>query len=268
VKIGGKEVPSWAVYGGVGVAVVGGVLWWRNHSASSGTASTATTAPAGSSLIDPATGIPYGRDGRGHRRHGRVQRARLRLPDLGYHRVDAQQRNLVHHERAVGAGRRGGPDRAGLRRAGSRFSHRKVPAVSAAHLRPGHHRPDCGSRVRAAPGRHLRHHRGRRRPAPAPWRRRRSAPWRRRRHPAPWRRRPGQARRPGRRSPHYRRQDRRPAAVGPGARRYRVRGAVQAGRRQRDHRKRAVRHDRASGQLRQSAAGHPLHRADLAVRSG
>ena len=59
MKIGGKEVPSWAVYGGVGVAVVGGLLWFRHRSASSGAASAATTAAAGSSLIDPATGIPY-----------------------------------------------------------------------------------------------------------------------------------------------------------------------------------------------------------------
>jgi hypothetical protein len=56
VKIGGKEIPNWAVYGGVGVAVVGGVLWWRNRS---GTASSATTAAADPNLIDPATGIPY-----------------------------------------------------------------------------------------------------------------------------------------------------------------------------------------------------------------
>lgn len=59
MKIGGRQIPNWAVYGGVGVAVVGGVLWWRNHSAGSSTASTAATAPGGSSLIDPATGIPY-----------------------------------------------------------------------------------------------------------------------------------------------------------------------------------------------------------------
>jgi hypothetical protein len=59
VKIGGKEVPSWAVYGGIGVAVVGGVLWWRNRSNSSTGTATATTAATDSSLIDPATGIPY-----------------------------------------------------------------------------------------------------------------------------------------------------------------------------------------------------------------
>lgn len=58
MKIGGKEVPNWAVYGGVGVAVVGGVLWWRNRSSSS-TASSATTAATDPNLIDPATGIPY-----------------------------------------------------------------------------------------------------------------------------------------------------------------------------------------------------------------
>lgn len=59
MKIGGREIPNWAVYGGVGVAVVGGVLWWRNHSASSSTAAAATTAATDPNLIDPATGIPY-----------------------------------------------------------------------------------------------------------------------------------------------------------------------------------------------------------------
>jgi len=59
VKIGGKQIPNWAVYGGVGVAVVGGVLWWRNRSASSGSAAAATTAATDPNLIDPATGIPY-----------------------------------------------------------------------------------------------------------------------------------------------------------------------------------------------------------------
>lgn len=59
MKIAGRNVPNWAVYGGIGVAVVGGVLWWRNRSASSGAGSTATTAASGPNLIDPATGIPY-----------------------------------------------------------------------------------------------------------------------------------------------------------------------------------------------------------------
>jgi hypothetical protein len=59
VKIGGKQVPNWAVYGGIGVAVVGGVLWWRNRSAGSSTPSNATTAATNANLIDPATGIPY-----------------------------------------------------------------------------------------------------------------------------------------------------------------------------------------------------------------
>lgn len=58
MKIAGKQVPNWAVYGGVGVAVVGGVLWWRNRSGSSSAGTTASTA-TDPNAIDPATGMPY-----------------------------------------------------------------------------------------------------------------------------------------------------------------------------------------------------------------
>lgn len=59
MKIGGRQVPNWAVYGGVGVLVVGGVLWYRNRSASTAAASTASTAASDPNLIDPTTGVPY-----------------------------------------------------------------------------------------------------------------------------------------------------------------------------------------------------------------
>lgn len=57
VTIAGHKVNQWVVYGGVGVAVVGGVLLIRRRSASSGTA-------AGSSpnAIDPLTQLPYSMD--------------------------------------------------------------------------------------------------------------------------------------------------------------------------------------------------------------
>lgn len=57
MKIAGKEIPKWAVYASAGAAAVGGFLWYRNRSSSSTASSTGTA--AGSSLVDPATGIPY-----------------------------------------------------------------------------------------------------------------------------------------------------------------------------------------------------------------
>lgn len=54
MNIGGKKVPTWAVYGGVGVAVVGGILYFRSRGSS----------PAGGSAsqTDPVTGLPYSMD--------------------------------------------------------------------------------------------------------------------------------------------------------------------------------------------------------------
>lgn len=65
MKIGGKQIPSWALYGGIGVAVVGGVLWWRSRSSGSSTSSNATTAATDPNAIDPATGIPYSQEALG-----------------------------------------------------------------------------------------------------------------------------------------------------------------------------------------------------------
>jgi hypothetical protein len=55
MTIAGKKVPKWAVYGGVGVAVVGGVLWYKNRRSSSSSSSNA-------SGTDPVTGLPYSMD--------------------------------------------------------------------------------------------------------------------------------------------------------------------------------------------------------------
>lgn len=57
VSVGGKRVNKWVVYGGLGVAVVGGVLWWRSRSSASSSA--ATTATDTGSQIDPATNMTY-----------------------------------------------------------------------------------------------------------------------------------------------------------------------------------------------------------------
>ena len=62
IAIAGKHVPKPAVYGGIAVAVVGGVLWIRsrNSSAAASTAATPYTgAAAADPSVDPATGIPY-----------------------------------------------------------------------------------------------------------------------------------------------------------------------------------------------------------------
>lgn len=56
MKIAGKQIPKWAVYGSVGAAAVGGFLWYRNRSSSSSPAATGAADP---NLVDPATGVPY-----------------------------------------------------------------------------------------------------------------------------------------------------------------------------------------------------------------
>lgn len=53
VTIGGKQVPKWAVYGGTGVVVVGGILYFRHKNGGSSSSSSAT---------DPVTGLPYSMD--------------------------------------------------------------------------------------------------------------------------------------------------------------------------------------------------------------
>ena len=57
ITIAGKHVNKWVVYGGVGVVVVGGVLYFRSKSNSSSTGTTAN-----SSATDPVTGLPYSED--------------------------------------------------------------------------------------------------------------------------------------------------------------------------------------------------------------
>jgi hypothetical protein len=54
--IAGHKVNRWVVYGTVGVATVGGVLYFRSKS--SGTSSASTSASA----TDPVTGLPYSED--------------------------------------------------------------------------------------------------------------------------------------------------------------------------------------------------------------
>lgn len=54
VNIGGKKIPQWVVWGGAGVAVVAGVLYYKNKQNASSTAN--------SSAIDPVTGLPYSED--------------------------------------------------------------------------------------------------------------------------------------------------------------------------------------------------------------
>jgi len=56
VTIGGKHIPKWAAYGGVGVVVVGGILYFKNKNGSSGAGS------SNSSATDPVTGLPYSED--------------------------------------------------------------------------------------------------------------------------------------------------------------------------------------------------------------
>ena len=56
ITIAGHKVNKWVVYGGAGVAVVAGVLWWRSRNASSSTGSTA--AGSTQSGTDPVTGLP------------------------------------------------------------------------------------------------------------------------------------------------------------------------------------------------------------------
>lgn len=59
MNIAGKNVPNWAVYGGAGLVVVGGVLWYRKRSGGSSSAAAPATAATDPNAIDPATGIPY-----------------------------------------------------------------------------------------------------------------------------------------------------------------------------------------------------------------
>lgn len=56
MNIAGKKVPSWAVYGGIGVAVVGGVLYFKNRSSTAATSAAAAVDP---NAIDPNTGMTY-----------------------------------------------------------------------------------------------------------------------------------------------------------------------------------------------------------------
>ncbi len=55
MEVGGKRIPKWAAYGGIGVAVVGGILYVRhkNGGGSAGQNQNAT---------DPVTGLPYSMD--------------------------------------------------------------------------------------------------------------------------------------------------------------------------------------------------------------
>lgn len=57
VKVGGKHVNKWVAYGGIGVVVVAGVLYFKkkNSSSSSGSATQANA-------IDPVTGLPVSED--------------------------------------------------------------------------------------------------------------------------------------------------------------------------------------------------------------
>lgn len=56
VKVGGKHVSKWVLWGGIGVVVVGGVLYLRGKGSSSSSSSTAQTG------TDPVTGLPYSMD--------------------------------------------------------------------------------------------------------------------------------------------------------------------------------------------------------------
>jgi hypothetical protein len=62
VTIAGKHVPKVAVYGGIGVAVVGGVLWIRSRNSSAAAATAGTATAAADPSVDPATGIPYAQE--------------------------------------------------------------------------------------------------------------------------------------------------------------------------------------------------------------
>ena len=56
--VGGKKIPKAAVYGGAGIAVIGGALYLRHQQAQN---AAATTADAGANTgIDPSTGYAYG----------------------------------------------------------------------------------------------------------------------------------------------------------------------------------------------------------------
>jgi len=55
ITIAGKHVPKWAAFGGIGVVVVGGVLYFKRKSSGS-------SSSANSSATDPVTGLPYSED--------------------------------------------------------------------------------------------------------------------------------------------------------------------------------------------------------------
>jgi Fibronectin type III domain len=57
LEIAGKKVPKWALIGGAGVVVAGGI--WLYKRSSNAASSSATTNP---SAIDPVTGLPYSED--------------------------------------------------------------------------------------------------------------------------------------------------------------------------------------------------------------
>src|SRR5487761_148930 len=57
ISVGGKKVSKWIVYGGVGVVVVGGILYFKNKNSSSSSGTSASQ-----SGTDPVTGLPYTQD--------------------------------------------------------------------------------------------------------------------------------------------------------------------------------------------------------------
>lgn len=57
VTIGGKHIPKWGVYAGVGVVVVGGILYFKRKGGSS-----SSSAGTSGSATDPVTGLPYSED--------------------------------------------------------------------------------------------------------------------------------------------------------------------------------------------------------------
>jgi hypothetical protein len=56
MNIEGHKVPKWALIGGAGVLVAGGIYVWKRAQNSASTSNTANTG------IDPVTGLPYSED--------------------------------------------------------------------------------------------------------------------------------------------------------------------------------------------------------------
>jgi cytoskeletal protein RodZ len=59
VEIAGHKIPNWALIGGAGVLVAGGIYVYKRSSNAASSSASSTTNP---SAIDPVTGLPYSED--------------------------------------------------------------------------------------------------------------------------------------------------------------------------------------------------------------